>query len=210
MLKLRTDTRYVSAEGKLTQAGVEAIQGQIDAQASASGLAALDVRVTAVETELAGSLINWQTAIAAAGQTAFDFTGIPSWARRVTVVARGLSSTGTSPYTLRVGDGAVVSTGYLGSVTTIASATPATTLPTTGCTLAPVVAATSVYRCRCVMENLTGNTWVIAGNGGFSDVNTSVLFASEITLAGVLDRLRITTVGGADTFDAGAVNIAWE
>lgn len=47
MLKLRTDTRYISAEGKMTQAGVEAIQGQIDAVSSDT--TALTTRVTTLE-----------------------------------------------------------------------------------------------------------------------------------------------------------------
>lgn len=40
MLKLRTDTKYVTPDGKLTQAGVEAFQGLLDAQAAS--IAALE------------------------------------------------------------------------------------------------------------------------------------------------------------------------
>jgi hypothetical protein len=32
----------------------------------------------------------------------------------------------------------------------------------------------------------------------------------NVTLSGVLDRLRITTVNGTDTFDAGSINIMYE
>jgi hypothetical protein len=34
--------------------------------------------------------------------------------------------------------------------------------------------------------------------------------AGSITLGGTLDRVRITTVNGIDTFDAGSVNILYE
>lgn len=47
MLPLRTDIRYVSPDGKLTQAGVEAIQGQLDEGSTAT--TALTTRVTTIE-----------------------------------------------------------------------------------------------------------------------------------------------------------------
>jgi len=34
--------------------------------------------------------------------------------------------------------------------------------------------------------------------------------AGSISLAAVLDRIRITTVNGTDTFDAGSINILYE
>lgn len=43
-------------------------------------------------------------------------------------------------------------------------------------------------------------------------VNTqgSSVGGGNITLSGALDRVRITTVNGTDTFDAGSVNIMYE
>ena len=32
----------------------------------------------------------------------------------------------------------------------------------------------------------------------------------SVTLSGILDRIRITTVNGTDTFDAGSINILYE
>lgn len=43
MLKLRTDTKYVTPDGKLTQAGVEAFQGLLDAQAASIATNAADI-----------------------------------------------------------------------------------------------------------------------------------------------------------------------
>jgi hypothetical protein len=34
--------------------------------------------------------------------------------------------------------------------------------------------------------------------------------ASVVGLSGTLDRVRITTVNGTDTFDAGVINLLWE
>lgn len=212
MLKLRTDVAYTAANGKLTQAGVEAIQGQIDAKASAGDLAALDGRVTVVETELAGSLINRQTAQVAVGtETEFDFTGIPAWVNRVTVTMAGVSTSGTSPYVLRVGDGAIVSTGYTGAFTIIAGGTPSSNNATSGIGILQNPTAASVYHGICVLVRHSGNTWVATSTGGLSNTASTALSGGSITLTNALDRVRLTTSGGTDTFDAGSsVNIAWE
>ena len=34
--------------------------------------------------------------------------------------------------------------------------------------------------------------------------------AGRVTLSGALDRVRVTTVNGTDTFDAGSINILYE
>jgi hypothetical protein len=36
------------------------------------------------------------------------------------------------------------------------------------------------------------------------------LIAGHVSLSGALDRIRLTTVNGTDTFDAGSVNIIYE
>ncbi len=208
MLPLRKDIRYVEADGKLTQAGVEAIQGQIDAGSTTA--AGLNTRLTAVETELAGSLINLQTAQTASSNTEFDFTGIPTWVNRISVMGRGLSTNGTSNYTLRVGDGAIVTTGYTGSVTAIAGATPTSGTGTVGATVLTSPTAASVFRFEATISRVSGNAWTITGVGSLSNTNTTTLFAFDIALSGALDRVRFTTIGGVDTFDAGDINISWE
>ena len=76
MLPLRTDIRYVAADGKLTQAGVEAIQGQIDGQGTSvsslsSDVTALTTRVTTLEGYRRSVLLATKTASASA---TLDFT----------------------------------------------------------------------------------------------------------------------------------------
>lgn len=151
-----------------------------------------------------------QTAQTASSNTSFDFTGIPTWVNRVTVMGRSLSTTGTSPITLRIGDGAIVATGYLGAISQFSAAAVTTINATTGCDVQQAVAAASVYRFRAVIERVSGNSWLIAGNGSFSSGTTTTNFGSELTLTGALDRLRLTTLGGTDTFDAGDISISWE
>lgn len=151
-----------------------------------------------------------QTAVSASSQTSIDFTGIPSWVNRITVVARSLSTNGTSIIVIRVGDGSIVSTGYLGAVTNILSATPSTVNDTTGCPVVQVTGPSSVYRFTCQINRVSGNQWVFAGTGAFSSSATTTIFASEISLSGALDRVRLTMLNGTDVFDAGSVAISWE
>jgi len=45
----------------------------------------------------------------------------------------------------------------------------------------------------------------------FGDSTPSVTLAGgSVALGGTLDRVRITTVNGTDTFDAGSINILYE
>lgn len=156
------------------------------------------------------SRIKLQTEVAAASQTAITFTGIPTWVNRVTVMGVSFSTNGTSPLTLRVGDGAIVTTGYLGSHTQISGATPATVQPTSGVRILTTTAATNVMRFTMTINRESGNTWVIDGIASMSDTAVTAITTSSISLTGNLDRVSVTTNGGTDTFDAGAVNISWE
>ena len=152
-----------------------------------------------------------QTAQSATGSnTVFDFTGIPTWVNRVTVTMVGISTSGTSPYVLRVGDGAIVASGYTGAFTIIAGATPNSNNAASGIGILQNPTAASVYHGVCVLMRHSGNTWVATSTGGLSNAASTALSGGSITLAGALDRVRLTTSGGTDTFDAGSVNISWE
>lgn len=155
------------------------------------------------------SMIRPQTAVSASG-IQVDFTGIPTWANRITVTGAGLSTNGTANIALRVGDGTFVGTGYLGAITTIAGATPATTNITASCPLLTGVTAAGVFRFTCTITRHDGNTWVFSGGGSLSNTATTCAFHSEITLSGALDRVRVFTANATDTFDLGTLAIAWE
>lgn len=208
-MTVRMGEQYV-ANGALTQAGYSALRGTETAVAALQAdVAAALADIAAIET--ATSFTKLQTAIVAASQTEMNWTGVPAWVNRITVMGVGLSTNGTSGLVLRVGDGAIVSAGYAGSVSAIPNgASPATSLSTNACALTLGIAATSVYRFTCQINRVTGNTWNFAGTGAFSDGATTTVFASDIALSGALDRVRITTAGGVNTFDAGTANISWE
>ena len=60
-----------------------------------------------------------------------------------------------------------------------------------------------------IFTNISGNTW--CGMSAFGNSGGAAGFGGGfVSLSGTLDRLRITTVNGTDTFDAGSINILYE
>jgi hypothetical protein len=150
------------------------------------------------------------TAVASTSGTSIDFTSIPSWVKRITLVLNGVSTNGTSVIELRIGSGSITATGYSGSYvyTVLITATGGST-STTGFQV-PGVSAGNIRSGIYTLINLSGNIWVASGCGAFSEVAGSWQGGGNLTLGGVLDTVRLTTAGGVNTFDAGSVNILYE
>ena len=163
----------------------------------------------AVVSAMGSSVLTSATAVASTSGTSIDFTGIPSWAKRITVMFNGVSTNGTSNIQVQIGSGSVTTTGYLGFVfmSTVYRSAFTSGFITTG-----LVAADSLLSSQIVLTLFGSNTWVESAN--ISDYSASVLAVSsssgKLVLGGTLDRVRITTVNGTDTFDAGSINIMYE
>jgi hypothetical protein len=150
------------------------------------------------------------TAVASTSGTAIDFTGIPSWAKRITVMFNGVSTNGSSNILVRLGtSGGVAVSGYLGSGTYLSSGA-ATNIFTNGFGIRASEQAAAAQNGFGTIVNFSGNTWVYSGSVGRSDAAVTGVTAGSITLGETLDRIRITTVNGTDTFDAGSINILYE
>jgi hypothetical protein len=141
--------------------------------------------------------------------TSIDFTGIPSWVKRITVMLRGVSTNGSSAPLIRLGNGSFVTSGYLsGAAFNAGSGGVAFGSSTAGLTLQGGTASVATHG-HVMLTNITGNTWVSSGT--LYDESGSVYTAGgSIALSGTLDRIRLTTVNGTDDFDAGSVNIMYE
>lgn len=152
------------------------------------------------------------TAVASTSGTSITFTGIPSWAKRVTVMFSGVSTNGTAQVLVQIGAGSTTTTGYLGSGCFNVGAA-STTLNTTGfrveATDAAITAA-SVRHGIATLTNITGNTWCFASNIGYSNSAGNAYGGGSLALSGTLDRVVITTTNGTDAFDAGSINILYE
>ena len=150
------------------------------------------------------------TAVASTSGTSIDFTSIPSWVKRITVMLNGVSTSGTSNWLIQLGDsGGVENTGYVsGSTSTTTSSGISTS--TAGFILR-FGNASCAGNGSAIFNPLSGNVWV--GQGTFYDASGTqgiVTLSGSKTLSDVLTQVRITTVNGTDTFDAGSINILYE
>jgi len=144
--------------------------------------------------------------------TSIDFTGIPSWVKRVTVWFDRVSTSGTSAHLVRVGTSSgVVSSGYASGATVQGSPNVVGgNSNTTGFLYAPSPQALNAISGAMYLVNMTGNLWVASFSIGYTGEAFSGCGGGSVTLSGTLDRLRITTVNGTDTFDAGSINLLLE
>jgi hypothetical protein len=139
--------------------------------------------------------------------TSIDFTGIPSWVKRITVMFSGVSTNGTSNLQLQIGDsGGIENTGYVGGAFDYSIVVHSST----GAVITSQCAAAFNFNGAILISNLTGNTWTFNGTVGGNSTQFIASSGSSKTLSDVLTTVRITTVNGTDTFDAGSINVMWE
>jgi hypothetical protein len=149
------------------------------------------------------------TAQASTSGTSIDFTSIPSWVKRITVMFSDVSTNGTSLIRLQLGDsGGIETTGYTGAASYIGNGSGGG-LSTDGFDSFDDSSAANSRSGSLVFSNISSNTWVLAGSYLYA-AGRQVIFNGTKTLSGTLDRVRITTVNGTDTFDAGSINILYE
>lgn len=149
------------------------------------------------------------TAVTASG-TSIDFTGIQSWAKRITVMLNGVSTNGTSPVIIQLGSGAIQTTGYSSSAClSINAGASIGTLSVTGMTTAGG-SSESTRNITASIYSFSSNIYTCSMSGAYTDGGTGMSSGGIVTLAGVLDRIRITTANGTGTFDSGSVNIMYE
>jgi len=178
------------------------------------GVESLTVNSNGTTTLTPSNIIKSGTAVASTSGTSIDFTGLPSWVKRITVMFQGVSTSGTSTVQVQLGTGAgptFTTSGYLGASMAVASTTgTAGEQNGTGFRIYANSVAASVNHGNIFISNLTGNTWSLSSVLGQSDTARVSWAGGSIALAAALTAVRITTVNGTDTFDAGNINIFYE
>jgi hypothetical protein len=176
----------------------------------ATGTVVLDTATqTLTNKTIQGGAITSGTAVASTSGTSIDFTSIPSWVKRITVMFNGVSTSGTSPILIQLGDsGGVENTGYVSLAAQITASTVTNTTSTAGLIQVFAAVAANTLNGSTIISLFDSNTWVSQGCSAYTD--RQVTSAGSKTLSATLDRVRITTVGGTDTFDAGSINILYE
>lgn len=153
------------------------------------------------------------TLVATTSGTTVDFTSIPSWARRVTIFLNGVSVNGSAEMLIQIGDGGgIENTGYLGAATNVTDSATAVDNYTAGFGITGSVDAATVLHGSIVLSLIdpANNTWSAMAVNARSNTDRMGFGAGTKSLSATLDRVRITTVAGTATFDAGSANISYE
>lgn len=158
-------------------------------------------------------VINSKTAVASTSGTSIDFTSIPAGVKRITVMFNGFSTNGSSFPQIQLGDsGGIETTGYLCGSSIILNSVGSANY-TAGFTIGGSAGnwtSSRVAHGAVTITNISGNNWVAFGAFGGSDAGYTLLLGGSKSLSDVLTQVRITTVNGTDTFDAGSINILYE
>ena len=176
-------------------------------QASASGT------VNSVNgfTGTVQSVVVQGTAVASTSGISITFTGIPSWAKRITVMFAGVSTNGTSNFLVQlVTGGGTISSGYNsgcnGGTAGVATATATNGFLAT----ATISSASDLQGGVMTIFNVTSNIWcyssvinTASSSGRFQSGGGNVNAGAAVT--GVI----VTTVS-ANTFATGNINIQYE
>jgi len=149
------------------------------------------------------------TAVASTSGTAIDFTSIPNWVKRITVMFSGVSLNGSSDFLIQLGAGSVTSSGYTSTSNAANSGGATTGLSSTAGFVFIMGTASNIASGQIILTNVSGNSW-ISSHVAKETTSRVVIGGGDVTLSSTLDRIRITTVNGTDTFDAGTINILYE
>jgi hypothetical protein len=168
-------------------------------------LSATDITGTTIQ-----GTIKSGTAVASTSGTSVDFTGIPSWAKRITVMFSGVSTNGTSDILVRLGTSiGVVTTGYVSTSTGVNQANLTGGGNSTAGFLIRFDSAAFILSGHMLITNISSNAWISSHT--LKRATDQMCFGGgDVSLAAALTQIRVTTVNGTDTFDAGSVNILFE
>jgi hypothetical protein len=208
---LRSDGAGNWTSGTLASATTSA-EGLVELATDAEVRTGTDTTRAITPDALRKGALVLDTVQASTSGTQFDFTGIPAWVKRITVMFAGVSTGGTNFIDIQIGDsGGIETTGYTGAQTNIIGggtggnnySGDAFELRYNG-----TAYALSGHFVLTLLNSAT-NLWVGSGvHGVDSSLAATCFSAGQKALSGTLDRLRISA--GGDTFDAGSINIMYE
>lgn len=187
-------------------------EATIKGRAAAAGAGVpVDLTAAQVRTILDAARVGSGSVVSGSSQTAMDWTGIPAGVKIIDIGLSGISTNGSSAYIIQIGaSGGVETSSYLGATSVLTNATAIDGANmSSGFTVSPVVGATTIVHgiLRLTLIDASTNTWAYSGTIGYSNGTSTAVGGGSKSLAGALDRVRLTTAGGTDTFDAGKANI---
>ena len=185
----------------------------LDLPATSGNVVVDSATQTLTNKTIEGGTVISGTAVASTSGTSIDFTSIPSWVKRITVMFDGVSTNSTSNLLIQIGSGSILTSGY-GSSAIYTGTSSGGSSSTAGFIITSAVGSTNTLSGANTICLLGSNTYVSTGNLIY-DSTSPVLFVMSsagvrASVGGAIDRIRITTVNGTDTFDAGSINILYE
>ncbi len=191
------------------------ISGDTSGAITVSAPAVAGTNTLTLQAATATSAVNTRaTAVASTSGASIDFVSIPAWVKKITVMFNGTSLSGASNILVQLGDsGGIENTGYQGASLYLTTAVAGAAANSAGFIVNVVSTAAQVTSGNLFINLLdpATNTWSASGVFGSTGSNTAITLAGGAkSLSATLDRVRITTVNGTNTFDAGSINILYE
>jgi hypothetical protein len=142
--------------------------------------------------------------------TSVNFTSIPSWVKRITVMFSGMSGSGTSAFLVQLGTaGGVVSTGYTATGNAFNQSNGTFGSSSTAGFVIHNRNAADVFSGSMSIMNISSTNWVASFSG--KSLNTVCHSGGgDVAIGSTITSLRVTFANGTDTFDAGSINIMYE
>jgi hypothetical protein len=152
------------------------------------------------------------TPFATTSGTAIDVTGIPAGTKRISINFKSVSTNGIDPWLIQLGDsGGVETTGYDSASTNTTSGGTGGNSSVAGFIVSTALASSgNSGTIILTLQNASTNTWCCNGALSRDGASVTIAMSGYKSTSGVLDRLRLTTTGGTNSFDAGEGNITYE
>jgi len=152
------------------------------------------------------------SSITLTNQTAPDFTSIPSWVKRITLMFQNVSASSTGVPLIQLGTGSTTYTtsGYVCTSTRLQDSTAVSVgSSTSGFQIQSAAAATTLSG-SMVITNLTSNVWTVQGAlSNTTTTNYVFITAGHVSLGVALTAVRLY-IDGTQFFDGGSINILYE
>lgn len=189
-----------------TMTGALTLAGDADAPLKAVPKQQAESIATSAATSAVANRMQYtmNAAQATTSGTALDFTGIPSWAKRITLVLSGFSTNGSARPIVQIGAGSIESSGYVGAYYDGSGSAFSSSFLVGGALASNVIDAT------LVLLHMGSNKWQLSAAGSFLATGVPFNANGSKTTSGALDRVRLTTSNGTDAFDAGSVSLLVE
>lgn len=176
---------------------------QVQAEAGTNTTQLMTPERTAQAIAALAPRMKLETAKTANNSGVLEFTQLPSWVKRITLVINELSCSTNARPLIQLGSGTFQASGYSATAWSMGEGAESDG----GGFIFGSGSNNDSHTGQFTFTLLTGNVWI--GSGIVRLVSSDVMYlAGSITLSGVLDRIRLVVAPAF--FDAGTVNILYE